>query len=50
MKIRIENKVPTATGNWSNKVVMCKSFEEADLICNKCDQIGYPVVDVTREE
>ena len=50
MKIKVTYKVPTADGFWDVKAIILESFEEANRICEKCDEIGYPVIDVTREE
>lgn len=51
MKISVTYKVPTMTdGFWDVKRIIFESYEEANRICEKCDEIGYPVIDVTREE
>lgn len=50
MKIKVTYKVPTAAGKWHTNFVMVDSLQEAELICEKCDEVGYPVIDVTREE
>lgn len=46
--IRIEYLVPTAGGATVNHVMFADDFEEAEAICDKCDEYGYQIVDVSR--
>ena len=47
MEIRIEYAIPTASGSWRNCVIFAESFEVADSICEKIDEYGYRLIDVS---
>ena len=50
MKITITYDLPTAHGNLVRHIYVTESFEEAEDICKSIHDIGYILVDVTREE
>jgi len=49
MRIRIGYMVPTSGGQSRQHEIIAESFEEAEEICEKCDELSYIIVDVTNE-
>ena len=49
MKIQITYEFKTASGLPTYHAAIAHSKEEADALCRKIEEIGYKVVDVTRD-
>lgn len=47
MLIRIEYLVPTMSGGTVTHVMFAEDYDEADEICNQCNEYGYTIVDVS---
>lgn len=45
---RIEYIIPTAEGKERTIVMFADDADEANEICEKCDEYGYRIVDVSR--